>query len=167
MVDEEVDVLDFLRELRPETLVAYHGGGYDGCIYEWNYAFFDEDGQFHDLFSSGCMGCRTEAELRDTLEDEQQRLQQGRSANVDLYHLDVEADRQRLVDHEAVKGVFRLWDGLRAANLEYDLRPKCDSCGKRFPLSCLEPENPYGEGGIEIGYREFKCDDCRGKDERE
>ena len=26
------------------TLVQYQGGGYDGCIWEWNFAFYDNSG---------------------------------------------------------------------------------------------------------------------------
>ena len=46
-----------------ETLVCYQGGGYAGCIFEWNYAFLDKQGKFHDLFSSGRNGCETEDAL--------------------------------------------------------------------------------------------------------
>lgn len=38
---------------RPTTLVQYQGGGYDGCFWEWNFAYIDEDLKFHDLLSSG------------------------------------------------------------------------------------------------------------------
>lgn len=34
-------------------LVQYQGGGYDGCIWEWNFFCLDKDGKFHDIYSSG------------------------------------------------------------------------------------------------------------------
>ena len=39
------------------TLVQYKGGGYDGCFWEWNFCYFDKDGVWHDIFSSGRRGC--------------------------------------------------------------------------------------------------------------
>jgi hypothetical protein len=41
-------------------LVQYQGGGWDGCIWEWNFFFLDADGKFHDIFSSGCGGITTQ-----------------------------------------------------------------------------------------------------------
>lgn len=37
-------------------IVAYHGGGYDGCVWEPNFAFFDKNGVLHDVGSSGYAG---------------------------------------------------------------------------------------------------------------
>lgn len=40
-------------------LLYYRGGGYSGCIWEWNFCFWDRDGVWHDLYSSGCAGLDT------------------------------------------------------------------------------------------------------------
>ncbi len=41
-------------------LLYYQGGGYGGCIWEWNFCFWDGDGVWHNLFASGCSGAETE-----------------------------------------------------------------------------------------------------------
>lgn len=51
------------------TLIVYEGGGYDGCIYENNYAIFDQNSKFIDLFSSGVFGCDTEKKIKKVLDD--------------------------------------------------------------------------------------------------
>jgi hypothetical protein len=45
-------------------LVQYQGGGYSGCVWEWNFAYFDNDGKFYDVYSSGSMGCETAEQLK-------------------------------------------------------------------------------------------------------
>ena len=54
-------------KIRPNTIVQYKGGGYDGCIWEWNYAYLDSQGEFHCIVATGYRGCRTFGELRDFL----------------------------------------------------------------------------------------------------
>ena len=39
-----------------DTLLVYRGGGYDGCIWEFNAALWDKHGKFHDIHSSGYAG---------------------------------------------------------------------------------------------------------------
>ena len=40
-------------------LVMYKGGGYSGCYWEWNFCFWDDNGEWHDLYSSGRDGIDT------------------------------------------------------------------------------------------------------------
>ena len=42
--------------MKTNILVCYEGGGYDGCIWEWNYFYIDKQGTFHDIQSSGSAG---------------------------------------------------------------------------------------------------------------
>ena len=42
--------------MKTNILVQYSGGGYDGCIWEWNFFYIDEYGVFNDIYSSGCGG---------------------------------------------------------------------------------------------------------------
>lgn len=41
------------------VLIVYRGGGYDGCFWEPNVAFFDSEEIFYDILSTGCNGCKT------------------------------------------------------------------------------------------------------------
>ena len=49
------------------SLIQYKGGGYDGCFWEWNYAWFDARGHFHDIYSSGYKGCDTLDEVEGSV----------------------------------------------------------------------------------------------------
>jgi len=48
-------------------LVAYHGGGYDGCFWEWNYFSYDKYGKFHNILTTGRNGIKTESEAMNTV----------------------------------------------------------------------------------------------------
>jgi hypothetical protein len=50
-------------------LIAYHGGGYDGCIWEWNFCLYDRKGKFHDLYSTGVGGCKSSEEIIDYVKE--------------------------------------------------------------------------------------------------
>jgi len=52
-------------------IVAYKGGGYDGCIWEPNFAFFDKNGVLCDVGSSGYAGLfkKGKPQQKDTLEE--------------------------------------------------------------------------------------------------
>lgn len=47
-------------QVKPNTIVQYKGGGYDGCFWEQNYAYFDGEGNFHNIVATGRNGCETE-----------------------------------------------------------------------------------------------------------
>ncbi|HDY88533.1 hypothetical protein LCGC14_0360410 [marine sediment metagenome] len=51
-----------------DRLLYYQGGGYSGCIWEWNFCFWDADGKWHNLFSTGCSGVKTEIEALKIVE---------------------------------------------------------------------------------------------------
>lgn len=50
------------------VLVQYQGGGYSGCFWEWNFFYFDRDGKFHNIFSSGREGVQNETEALEILD---------------------------------------------------------------------------------------------------
>jgi hypothetical protein len=45
-------------------LIAYKGGGYDGCIWEWNYALY-KDKEYISIVATGYFGCKTKEEFED------------------------------------------------------------------------------------------------------
>jgi hypothetical protein len=53
------------------VLVQYQGGGYDGCIWEWNFFYIDVDGKFHDILSSGADGITIQKKADWLLAEEQ------------------------------------------------------------------------------------------------
>ena len=41
-------------------LMLYRGGGYSGCFWEWNYCFWDGNGEWFNIYSSGKDGIESE-----------------------------------------------------------------------------------------------------------
>ena len=68
-------------------LVAYQGGGYDGCIWEWNFFYWDPGGKWHNLYSSGCGGVICEEKAIERYKDEDE--------DTDIYATDDEIDIKR------------------------------------------------------------------------
>jgi hypothetical protein len=145
------------------VLVVYKGGGYDGCIFEWNYCYFDKNGQFHNIFSSGSMGCPT---LEDFLQGKKQTPQ-----DFEYYNLDDEADRKKLAKQEPISNLICIakffilsidFSGLD----KIDFPVVCDECGETFSL--IEAvrdgidigQNPKGIGGIMSEYQKILCPEC-------
>ena len=52
------------------TLVQYHGGGYEGCFWEWNFFYIDADGDFHCIEATGHAGCKNANQADDMLADD-------------------------------------------------------------------------------------------------
>ena len=132
------------------TLVMYEGGGYDGCIYEWNYAFIDNDGCFHDIASTGYKGCDTLEKLVEYYEN--------RPSNFDLYSLPSEANRfgdEAPISH--LIGVAR-WFADNFPEVIFDA--KCDECGERCNVLEEHGEGIHGVGGVVQEYRRILCGAC-------
>ena len=55
------------QELKPNTIIQYKGGGYDGCWWEWNYAYISSDRVFNSIWHSGRKGCETAQDMLDHL----------------------------------------------------------------------------------------------------
>lgn len=57
-----------LQSINDDILVIYQGGGYDGCIWEYN-AFIIKDNKFYDIISSGSMGIEKSEQIERELKD--------------------------------------------------------------------------------------------------
>lgn len=140
------------------TVVQYEGGGYDGCFYEWNYAFYDANGEFHNIAASGVNGCRTEQELR-------QKLDHHRT---DLYKLDDPEEIVRLGKELPISHLIGVAEYL-LENAKIVLTAVCDRCGETVPVSMTVGEGIHGCGGIVCEYNQLVCLNCmcEGADEEE
>lgn len=135
------------------TLVQYKGGGYDGCIYEWNWAYFDKDRNFHDVASSGYAGC-------DTVE----KLQQLKRDDVYVYHLNLAADRKELGKECAPDHLYGLAKWFQKNHISMDIPVVCADCGDTFNI-CDEDqfgglEGLHGCGGLACAHSDIICYDC-------
>lgn len=137
------------------TLVMYEGGGYDGCFYELNYAYIDEDGGFHDIFSSGYKGCRTLEKLWEAY--------QAQSSKFTLYRLSSEADRfakEAPITH--LLAIAR-WFANNFENIVFEVR--CDDCERTLNVLQCTGAGAKGDGGVGIVYRRIICQECACEEE--
>lgn len=132
------------------TIVQYKGGGYDGCIEEWNYAWIDFDGEFHDIYSSGVFGCNTLTKLQAAYKE--------RPRDFDLYPLDKEGEPERFGRETPLThllGVARF-----LVQFHQTIPCKCDDCGETFDADEMIGVDPKGIGGAESQYRGVVCENC-------
>lgn len=126
-------------------LVQYNGGGYDGCIWEWNFFYIDKDGKFHDVYSSGCSGVTTK--LAAML------LMDGDKSSTHIYSLDKEDELKDFATEthgSLVKSIVRWFNN----HNDPDAIPfaACNECGA---LSSYADD-------IRVVDAETICSDCHG-----
>lgn len=136
------------------VLMQYQGGGYDGCIWEWNFCYFDKNGEFHDIFSSGYAGCETKEQAENYLETAKDRYNK-----VFLYKLSKPAEVEEFVTESNeghVIGVAKwLYD-----NFQIEIKAACSCCKEKSAAHNFYPEGITGAGGIAFKYTEMICEDC-------
>lgn len=145
---------------KKDVLVAYHGGGYDGCFWEWNYFSYDSFGVFHNIFTSGHMGIKTEAEAEVLLQQAEMK-----EKNVFAYDLTKEADIDDFQDSHAVPHVIGIVHKLNAGEFgkySQELFFRCDKCNDKV-TDGGKAEDWHGCGGIESTADTKLCDDCYSK----
>jgi hypothetical protein len=104
--------------IRPNTIVQYKGGGYDGCIWEWNYAYLDGLGKFHSIVATGYRGCRTFGELRDFLA----------TTEYDLYELKNDDEIERFGRETPISHLLTVAQWFNNEDFDVTLTAVCDVC---------------------------------------
>ena len=131
------------------TLVQYHGGGYDGCFWEWNYFYIDNDGEFHDVQSSGRFGCDTA--------DKAKALLAENSDHTYTYDVTEPSDIADFSTESAtphVLGVLRWFQD----NTDVAFFAICTECGEKIEDGTLE--SWHGCGGVAVTADDLLCEDC-------
>lgn len=144
-------------------LVEYKGGGYSGCIWEWNYCLVDKKGNFHDIYSSGIDGINDVATLAGYLQTMENKK------DFYIYNFSNKADLKDFADNSAIQNVLMVakWLG------EKDFLSENIISGSEIPLicSCCGSDTDYdeidvtegdyrGDGGIGIQYMSITCYNC-------
>lgn len=152
-------------ELLPDVLVMYAGGGYDGCIWEYNY-FLRIEGEFMCIHSSGSMGARdSDKKMADVIS-----LNERRTIIIDL--TDETAVIEFCSAHNAgvIAGIDQFFATLEESHnftelpqyLEnYELKARCFKCKNAMLVSELNASNPENEGGIAVSTQNLICYPCR------
>lgn len=138
-------------------LLYYKGGGYDGCIWEWNFCFWDADGIWHDLYSSGCDGATTEAEAKKIIEN---RMDDLDAELVDLTNKERFLKFQKDNNASLVLQIAQELNG----NYNYDIELECSECGCSFQANRSECDAAIDNENIVC----YKCNslgrcDCCGE----
>lgn len=130
------------------TIYQYKGGGYDGCFWEWNFAFIDKNGKFHDLHSSGRDGAKNKAKLG-------KRMRNDTSYS---YQVDDEKDMLELVTENIAQSLFTIAKPLAAQGI--DLKVFCTECGNHTHIKECIADNPVWQGGLAYANKDIICEDC-------
>jgi hypothetical protein len=140
-------------KLKRNTLVAYHGGGYDGCIWEWNYAFIDDEGEFHSIYNSGSMGCETK-------EDLQNKVDHARPENKDLYNVNSPKAMATFAREHPVDAVLGAghWFADNFPKIKFSI--KCDCCDTMIEVTQASGQNPRCSGGVTMHNSKAVCETC-------
>ena len=152
------------------TIIYWKGGGYDGCIWEPNMGFFDGDGEWHPVISTGCGALDTkgdvEAEMR---KQEDPNVPDYEKTDLLMFPVEGEHPLEWMCEHVRIDYVAVLADALVEAGYSVDM--KCDCCGKWFSsddykfsdiVGIMSDSGFYkGDGGIGVIVTDIWCDDCR------
>jgi len=130
-------------------LVQYRGGGYDGCIWEWNYAILI-DNKFHDIYSSGCCGC-------DNIEKLVKYIK-----NKNIYYAYNLLDKKSIKDFTDNSNNDDIYNVAQyiSENLGIDIFLTCTECNAEVLYTDVFLEGARGCGGIAITHDEIICQDC-------
>jgi len=130
------------------SLIVWKGGGYPGCIWEWNAAIVNEIGEFHPLENTGTGALKGIPGDVDRWKTEQS----GQVFQLDLTGLksfDSEYNADFVID------VMRYLDSIGVEVLS-----KCDNCGGYMNPMELNKDGFIIDGGL-VEYATLKlCDKC-------
>lgn len=147
-----------ITKIKPNTLIAYEGGGYDGCIWEWNFALFDNNGEFNNLYSSGCNGCETRDEIIEFINDDH-NIEYN---NFDIIDISTDEKYQEFSGGSWMAAIIlQITNMLNSGDYDlknYDFTFKCDNCENETVDGI--GVDPVGCGGIVIMNDGKVCEDC-------
>jgi hypothetical protein len=155
-------ILDRRIPVNKNLLVAYEGGGYDGCFWEWNYTYIGNNGHAEIIVSSGALGMKNIGSAADV----QSWIDRHSGEEVDFFDLDTPAEMIDFTNRWPVSHVITVGEWLDA-HTHWSLDAACSKCKKVFPVINLIMDSPRGCGGIAITYDEILCEDCQSDKERD
>lgn len=153
-------------------IIYWRGGGYDGCIWEPNMGFFDRDGEWHPVISTGS-GALDSAEdvLAEIAKENDPGVRDWEKFGIRAFPIDGDGGKclEWLCANVRNDYVAVLADALCEA--DYSPLMKCAKCGEWFaPRDCtfrdvvtmMADAGFYrGDGGIGTITDDVWCDDCR------
>jgi len=137
-------------------LMLYQGGGYSGCYWEWNFCFWDGNGEWFNIYSSG----------EDGIESEKAALEYAES--IDYPNIIVDLTEQDEVDKMyADFNEDMIVEILRWLNTEHDygLAVKCAKCGEHTSVDNDQDYFDIENRVCKDCYDDGQCQECFEYDE--
>jgi len=133
-------------------LVQYKGSGYDGCIWEWNFFLFDNEGNFHNIITTGSMGIKFRERADTIIRDDKNYI----------YDLTDDKSKKEFAEENnpsIILTVASMVNEIYEDNILYFI---CDDCkNKIYPESVADGrlEMWHGAGGIAVTPETILCDE--------
>lgn len=138
------------------VLIQYRGGGYSGCVWEWNYAVVT-GGNFYGVYSSG-------ARAINSLDGLRMHLREDRQETTYVYNLNRERDWKEFVSETNAQGVLGVAKFLDSENIPCfsSGRLDCPHCGRSTAPDemHLNPADYSGDGGVGVNFHSYICNEC-------
>lgn len=145
-----------------KLLIQYKGGGYDGCHWEWNYAYLDDlsgEVTFSDIVSTGWNGCRTLNELKEWMRETCGGERVLRKPSHYLYNLEKDGQWDEFVKESNAGHVIAVARYL-TDEISLSLEVRCFGCNESMLPSEAILSGAEGAGGIAIQYTAYHCAHC-------
>jgi hypothetical protein len=144
--------------MNTNILVQYDGGGYGGCIWEWNFFYIDKAGTFENIAATGTGGIKDLKAATDLLENNGNSF----SNKVFVYCLDNEEELRSFATESAcphVLGVIRWFNNYNSPDAEpFAICSEC-RC-KITDADEIRLIDIHGCGGIESTADNLLCSEC-------
>ena len=153
-------------------LFIYSGGGYDGCIWEYNVCFWDKDGKFHNAYSTGHDGIKDENDALETVKvlreferDGVKNYHHPLSSRINQYTMLLdytkEEDCKEIAEYGAslVTGIVKFINNILQE--DHNIFIKCHICEKTGQdLDDFQLDEAKHQG-MASWYESFVCNECR------
>jgi hypothetical protein len=139
-------------------LIPYRGGGYEGCAWEWNAAYFDSWGDFNAVYATGRDGQTTLSGMLSYLAEEERC---GSENAYDIYERGAMEEFGRTYNAGFVLGVG-IWLNRHG---EETFCATCKTCHVRLPIECMTRGDIESAGGIEVQATALLCKRCKADEE--
>ena len=132
-----------IKDITTPTIISYRGGGYDGCLWEWNYSYYNGK-EWNHFISTGALGAKDD-------EDLQKRIQ----GTHDVYK--IPEDWDELLSNESKLCILRILPHLDEFGM--GIYVPCDICEQ--DVEDIHHEvGWHGIGGIMSAPNMIICQDC-------
>lgn len=135
---------------KDNRFIVFKGGGYDGCIWEWNVIFYSTEGKPCDYLLSGRGKSWKDKCILSTFIATRAMIREN---DGEIFHGSDEKSWKRFVKdfhHGLVKKVADM----------LQLKIECQSCGNEFHADEIFHDGYHGCGGIAIQMDGLKCAEC-------